>query len=41
MFYFADVQMGMLAVAMSIRGPTNFLRFSGKLLEPNLAASDN
>ncbi len=41
MFYFADVQMGMLAVAMSITGPTKFLRFSGKLLSPNLVASDN
>jgi hypothetical protein len=41
MFYFADVQMGMLAVAMSIIGPAKFLRFSGKLLSPNLAASDN
>ena len=30
-FYFTDVQMGMIAVAMSIRGPVNFVRFSGKL----------
>jgi hypothetical protein len=41
MFYFADVQMGMLAVAMSMTGPAKFVRFSGKLLAPNLVASDN
>jgi hypothetical protein len=41
MFYFSDVQVGMLAVATSMTGPTNFLRFSGKLLKPNLDASDN
>ena len=41
MFYFSDVQMGMLAVAMSIAGPTKSLRFSGKMLSPNLAASDD
>ena len=41
MIYFADLQMGMLAVAMSMSGPTKFVRFSGKLLAPNLAASDN
>ena len=41
MFYFSDVQVGMLAVATSMTGPTNFLRFSGKLLKPNLGVSDN
>jgi len=33
--------MGMLAVALSMSGPTKFLRFSGKLLEPNVTAFDN
>lgn len=41
MFYFSDVQMGLLAVAMSLAGPTQLVRFSGKLLSPNLAASEN
>jgi hypothetical protein len=31
-YYFSDIQMGMLAVAMSMTGPTKFLRFSGMCL---------
>jgi hypothetical protein len=41
MIYFSDLQMGLLAVAMSMSGPTQFARFSGKLVSPNLAPSEN
>jgi hypothetical protein len=41
MFYFSDLQMGLLAVPVSMTGMAKFLRFSAKHLAPNLAPSDN
>lgn len=41
MFYFSDLQMGLLAVPVSMSGLTKFLRFTAKHPAPNLAPSDN
>jgi hypothetical protein len=41
MFYFSDLQMGLLMVTLSMSGLTQFARFTGRHPSPNLAPSDN